>query len=153
MLVVQTDSEAKTLDLGKKLAGLLKAGDVICLSGDLGSGKTVFVRGIARGLEVEAEVTSPTFSILNVYQAIVPVYHFDLYRLENPEELFDIGFDEYVGTDGIALIEWADKFPGNIPDEYLMVEISTKSEHSRCVNFVPYGSRYQKICKELKKIC
>ena len=104
--MVITKNAAETRELGKRLAEQLKAGDVVLLEGELGAGKSELARGIARGLEVSETVTSPSFTILNVYESgRIPLYHFDWYRLESSGELYELGMDEYLGGDGIALIE------------------------------------------------
>ena len=101
-----TNSATETRTLGERLAGKLKAGDVILLEGELGAGKSELARGTARGLGVTETVTSPSFTILNVYESgRIPLYHFDWYRLESSEELDELGMDEYQGGDGIALVE------------------------------------------------
>ena len=108
-----TQSVAETRALGEKLARQLRPGDVVLLEGELGAGKSELARGIARGLGVTETVTSPSFTILNVYESgRYPLYHFDWYRLESEEELYELGMDEYLGGDGIALVEW----PGRCPE-------------------------------------
>lgn len=155
MYIFKTNSADETYVFGQQLARLMVIGDVICLTGDLGAGKTVFVQGIADGLGVSEPVTSPTFNILNVYEAKFPVYHFDLYRLEHPGELDNIGFYEYAsGDDGLAIIEWPDKFPEELPDEYLWIDIKKgNSADERLLYFKPRGVRYEQFCKELKDSC
>jgi tRNA threonylcarbamoyladenosine biosynthesis protein TsaE len=155
MLVYKTESPEETFLFGKKLAGLLKAGDVLCLSGDLGAGKTLFTQGLAKGMGVSDEVTSPTFAIMNVYEAKIPIYHFDLYRLDFPDELYDIGFEEYTGRNsaGVAVIEWPDKFPDSLPDQNLWIEIKPgQYTGERLLHIKPSGRDYQKLCEELKAV-
>lgn len=136
-------SPAATRELARRLAEKLAAGDVVLLQGDLAAGKTEFVKGLAAGLGVSEPVTSPTFTLLNIYRGRLPVYHFDLYRLETPEELADIGFSEYLGGDGVAVIEWPDLFPAEMPDEFIRVELSPGPEpDSRSVRIGSRGSRY-----------
>jgi tRNA threonylcarbamoyladenosine biosynthesis protein TsaE len=120
MEIVSTAPE-QSFSFGRQLGQLLQEGSVLCLIGDLGAGKTLLVQGIAQGLGLNEEITSPTFTVMNVYEGTIPVYHFDLYRLESPEQLVDIGFDEYTNAGGIAIIEWPDKFPGFMPDSYLRI--------------------------------
>jgi len=154
MLVYTTENPCATFALGKGLAALLEPGDVICLSGDLGAGKTLFAQGIATGLGVSEGVTSPTYTILQVYDdGRLPIYHFDLYRMEQPDQLFDIGFEEYSRTDGVAIIEWADKFAAQMPDTSLWVELKmTSDEAGRMITMHPKGARYDKLCEELKLV-
>ena len=126
---------AATEALGSLVGQHVKDGDVLCLSGDLGAGKTLFSRGVATALGVQPdEVTSPTFAIMNVYEGSeLEVRHFDLYRLNRPEELEDIGFEEYAGGDGITLIEWAELFAEQLPEEYLQVELRHEGAGRRAV--------------------
>ena len=138
--------------VGKKL----HEGTVVCLDGDLGAGKTLFVQNVAKMLGVEGEVTSPTFNLMNVYEGICRVYHFDLYRLENAAELEDIGFYEYTeDPDGIVFIEWSDKFPEELPDDYLSIRIDRLAEDAaaRCITFRAVGEEYQDDLKELDEFC
>ncbi len=104
-----TENEAETIEVGKKLAGLLKCGDILAITGDLGSGKTALVKGIARGLSIDDYITSPTFTLVHSYRgSSVTLHHFDVYRVSTEDELFDIGFEEYLGSGDICVIEWAD---------------------------------------------
>ena len=114
-LIISHNPE-ETFELGKRVAGELRRGDVLALCGDLGAGKTQFVKGLAAGLGIEAEATSPTFTLIHEYQGgRLPLYHIDLYRLEQPEEALNIGLDEYLDGNGVTAIEWADKFEPLIP--------------------------------------
>ena len=112
-----SNSEAETEALGEALAGRLTAGDVIAFSGDLGAGKTAFTRGLARGLGVTERVTSPTFTIVNEYLGgRLPLFHFDLYRLDSAEELFDIGWEDYLDRGGVCAVEWSENGEGVLED-------------------------------------
>jgi len=114
----------ETLEAARGLAGSLRAGDVIALTGDLGAGKTHFVKGLALGLGSDAEVTSPTFTLIHEYGGgRLPLFHFDLYRLDEAEEVSRIGFDEYLESDGVCVVEWGDKFPELLPLETRWVRI------------------------------
>lgn len=153
MFIFKTASPEQTFAFGRQMAQLVKPGFVLCLQGNLGAGKTLFVQGLAAGLGISEPVTSPTFTILNVYQADLPVYHFDLYRLEQAEELYDIGFYEYTDAGGIAIIEWPDKFTGQLPDEYLWLEIKPGDlPTERVITAKAEGVDYQQVCEELKRI-
>lgn len=145
------DSSA-TEKLGLLLGRHLKDGDVLCLSGDLGAGKTLLSRGIAASLGVEPEaVTSPTFAIMNVYEGReLEVRHFDLYRLNRPEELEDIGFAEYAGGEGVTLIEWAELFSEQLPEEYLQVVLRHEGAGRRAV-LEAHGQRYEQLLEEVEK--
>ena len=114
-MTYESESEQETFSLGVKMGKCAKAGDIYSLNGDLGTGKTVFTAGFAKGLAINTPVCSPTFTILQVYEeGRLPLYHFDVYRIADPEEMFEIGFDEYAFGNGVCLIEW-----GNLIDEIL----------------------------------
>lgn len=119
----KTVSQDETAALGRKLGELLKAGDVVCLIGDLGTGKTAFTKGIAEALGVPGYITSPTFTFVNEYQGRIPMFHFDVYRIGDPEDLFEIGFEEYLERDGIVIIEWADMIKEILPHDYIWIEM------------------------------
>lgn len=137
--------------LGKLLGRFVKSGDVFCLSGDLGAGKTVLCRAIAAAQGVEAgTVTSPTFTIMNVYQGQLEIRHFDLYRLETPEELETIGFEEYAGGEGLTLIEWADNFMEEMPEDSLDIYIEIVPE-GRIVEINSNSEHYDELCWEVGK--
>lgn len=152
---VKTLSPEQTYAFGQRLSSYLADGIVLCLEGDLGAGKTLFVQGIAKGLNVSEEVTSPTFTIMNMYQGDKTIYHFDLYRLELPEELQDIGFYEYTQqTDEVIILEWPDKFPTELPEEYVWITISRGlDEDQRIFDIRLQGVKYKRIYEELKKSC
>ena len=116
-------SEQETEALGAALAQRLHGGDVIAYRGDLGAGKTAFTRGLARGLGCTGRVTSPTFTIVNEYEGEIPLFHFDLYRLGDEEELWDIGWEDYLGRGGVCAVEWSESFPRAIPPEAVTVTI------------------------------
>ena len=121
---VVTHAPQETAALAERLGAAAEAGNVLCLVGDLGAGKTLFTQGFARGLGVTEEVTSPTFALMNQYCGRLPVTHFDLYRLEREEELDEIGFYEFAEpSGGVVLIEWADKFPDALPKPHIRLEI------------------------------
>lgn len=143
---------AATEALGRLLGKHAQDGDVLCLSGDLGAGKTLLSRGVAAALGVEPdEVTSPTFAIMNVYEGReLEVRHFDLYRLNRPEELEDIGFAEYAGGEGVTLIEWAELFSEQLPEEYLQVELRHEGAGRRVV-LTAQGERYERLLKEVEE--
>lgn len=104
-----SNSVAETEQLGEKIVQQLGSGTVIAFTGDLGAGKTAFVRGMARGLGVSERVTSPTFTIVNEYEGVRPLFHFDLYRLNDADELFDIGWEDYLARGGICAVEWSER--------------------------------------------
>lgn len=152
MFSVITTSQEQTWRTGELLGARLNAGDTVCLYGELGAGKTSFSYGIALGLEVDEKyITSPTFTFVNEYEGRVPFYHIDLYRLEDPDELENIGFDEYIDSDGVTVIEWAERAENELPVERLSVYLSSVDEHSREIGFLAEGERYEKLLEELKQ--
>lgn len=156
MFKFKSDAPARTAELARRLAGVLRPGTVICLDGDLGAGKTLFVQNLAAGLGVQGEVTSPTFNLMNLYEdGRLPLVHFDLYRLEQEYELDEIGFYDYVeNPDGLVLIEWAEKFPECLPEDHIALQIQrTDVENERVLVFSLAGSALQDVYKEMEKLC
>lgn len=125
-------SAEETIARGVEIGKNLQPGSVLCLVGDLGAGKTTFVKGVAKSLGIsEREVSSPTFSYLNIYKGKIPIYHFDLYRLRSAEEFCALGFDEYLRGDGISCIEWAEKIAHLVPPGTLTIKFSHEDENRR----------------------
>ncbi len=146
----ETRDPKQTLRLGVRLAELLAPGDLLCLEGDLGSGKTTLVKGIAKGLWVEAnKVNSPTFVLMNIYEGKLPLYHFDLYRLDDPKEILRLDYEEYFFGEGVSLVEWADKLGPYKPLEYLDIKLAHTGENSRSITLTPIGERYARWLKAL----
>ena len=107
-MIFETNNEKETFQIGKELGEKAQPGQIFCLNGDLGVGKTVFTKGFAKGLEIEEEVNSPTFTIVQVYdEGRMPLYHFDVYRIGDPEEMYEIGFEDYFYGQGVCLVEWS----------------------------------------------
>jgi tRNA threonylcarbamoyladenosine biosynthesis protein TsaE len=131
--VYETASPDETMHIGRSLGEGLQPADTILLIGDLGAGKTCFIQGLCAGLGVQEAVTSPTFTLINEYEGRLPVAHFDLYRLDDPESVLNLGFDEYVDSGRICLIEWADKFLEIMPAEAIEVEIEIGEGEERRV--------------------
>jgi len=126
---IQTNSEAETVALGEELARRLSPGSVVAFFGDLGTGKTHFIKGVCKGLGVVEHVASPTFTILNEYRGrMLNVYHFDFYRIESPLEAREIGLQEYLRGDGVCLIEWADRIRELLPPERIDVHLQLGSQ-------------------------
>jgi len=151
---VLTKGAAQTRELGKKLGGLLVPGDIVALVGGLGAGKTVLVQGMAAGLGIEGYVISPTYLIIREYGERVPLYHMDAYRLSGPEEMEELGYEEYFFGSGVTAIEWADRILALLPREYLRIDVGlTKGgeDGDRCLAFTPYGERYEVLLKELER--
>lgn len=146
------NSVEETTSLGVSLGKLLKAGDIICLTGDLGTGKTHITKGIAKGLSIDEYITSPTFTIVNEYDSgRLKLNHFDVYRVSDPDEIYAIGFDDYIFSDAVSIIEWANYIEDILPKEYLHIHLEKdldKGEDFRKITLKPYGERYNYI-KEL----
>lgn len=127
---ISTD-EDKTRDIGKQLAEKLVSGDVVVMKGALGVGKSVFVRGVIEQLGVTDVIPSPTFTIVNEYMGKFKIFHFDLYRINDPFELYETGFEEYIYSDGITFIEWPEKAGELLPEQYYCVEIEITEDDNR----------------------
>lgn len=148
-----SQSPEETKNLGKKLGKLLQEGDLLALNGDLGAGKTCLIQGIAVGLNSRDHVSSPSFSIIKEYSGDKPIYHFDLYRLTQPEELETLGYEEYFYGNGVTLIEWAEKIEYYLPESRLLIEIKMGDHYlSRKIVFEPSGKRYLQIMEDIKDI-
>lgn len=148
-----SESPEATWSVGEFVGKRLKAGMVLCLTGDLGAGKTLFTKGVAAGLGVKADVTSPSFTLMNLYDGRLPVVHFDLYRLDDEGDLDEIGFYEYTDEPvGVAIIEWADKFPEALPPHHLSVVLSPgKNLEERRLSFTARGDGYEGILAALEE--
>jgi tRNA threonylcarbamoyladenosine biosynthesis protein TsaE len=144
---IQTSSAIETQALAKRLAKQLIPGDVITLEGDLGAGKTTFTQGLAEGLGIVGVINSPTFTIIKEYHGEIPMYHMDVYRLE--DEFEELGFDEYFYGDGITVVEWASRIRSALPDKLLEIEIRRLGEDQREVMLFPKGEHFMAICEEL----
>jgi len=144
--VISTKLE-DTQFFSKRLASFLQPGDVITLEGDLGAGKTAFTKGLAVGLGIQKNVNSPTFTIIKEYQGEMPLYHMDVYRLEDSYE--DLGFEEYFNGNGVTVIEWAHLIEEQLPKERLNIFIYHQANNSRKLIIKPIGERYEQLCKEI----
>jgi tRNA threonylcarbamoyladenosine biosynthesis protein TsaE len=147
---IVTDSPEDTQRLGEELGRQAQPGDVFLLSGELGAGKTCLTQGIAWGLEIEGYATSPSFVIMNQYRGRLPMYHIDLYRLEDIDEVIDLGLDDYLYGNGVCVVEWADRAMDVLPPEHLLVKISSLTDSSREFVMQPSGERYKELLSRLK---
>lgn len=137
LMDVESTRPMDTFKFGEILGGKAKPGMVVCLSGDLGTGKTVFAKGFGRGLGITEPVVSPTFTIVSEYrEGRLPLFHFDTYRIEDPDEMYEVGLDEYLYGEGVCLIEWPEMIEDLLTDEYLLVTIEKNPEK---------GEDYRKI--------
>lgn len=136
-----TTSAKETRALGARLANSLRPGDVLLLFGDMGAGKSELTRGIASGLGIGGPVSSPSFTILQVYEdGRIPLYHFDWYRMESVEELYELGMEEYLGGDGVAVVEWPTRCPEAIPESYLEITLTPLDEGTREIAWRSVGA-------------
>jgi tRNA threonylcarbamoyladenosine biosynthesis protein TsaE len=149
---VVTGSPQQTRTWGGQLAKLLEGGEIVGLTGDLGTGKTCFVRGMAEGLEVgkEAWIRSPTFTLINEYQGRLPIYHIDLYRVGGGEEMEGLNLREYLYSDGVSVVEWFEHFPADAVEEYLELKLAHAGANKRQLTFTPHGLRYEDIIERLR---
>jgi len=146
-----SQSVKDTLKMGRIIAKNLKKGDILCLFGQLGSGKTVLTKGIASGLGIKKErIISPSFVLIREYaQGKLLLYHFDLYRLKEPKDIFNLGYEEYLYNNGITVIEWADRLKYFLPSEFLKIELCLKQGSQRLLKFQAIGRRYQDLLDKI----
>jgi tRNA threonylcarbamoyladenosine biosynthesis protein TsaE len=147
--VFESKSPADTKRLGRRLAGLLRPGDVLLLQGELGAGKTCFAQGIGAGLHVAEAVKSSSFVLVNEYHGRLHVYHADLFRLEDPHQVFELALEE-TAEDGLLLVEWPDRAPQELPPEHLLVRFETTGDRSRRITLEPHGERYAALIQQLE---
>lgn len=152
--ILKSNSVSETFSLGKRMGTLVEPGDVLCVSGELGTGKTVLAKGVADGLGISEDVTSPTFTLVNEYLGRLPFYHIDVYRLGSPLEMADLGYEEYFFGAGVTLVEWAERVTEILPPERLEINIRNVpgQENAREINFFARGERYCRLLEELKKL-
>ena len=139
-------SEEETIALAQNIESEKFPNMVICLNGDLGSGKTLFTKGFAHGLGID-EITSPTFTIIKEYQGELMLYHMDVYRLEDSNE--NIGIEEYFDRGGVTIIEWSDMIKNILPEERLEIKFVITGDNTRKIILTPYGEKYKNICEEV----
>ena len=143
-----TKTREETISLGEKLGKLLPANSILAMNGDLAAGKTTFTKGIGIGLDIKQVINSPTFNILKIYEGSKTLYHIDAYRLE--ENPYDLGFEEYMDDDGIMVIEWFDYMKDMISNDYLELKFKYIDDETREIEFIPHGSKYDDVLKELE---
>ncbi len=150
MLKINSMCDKDTKNWGYKLGKLFTKGDVICLSGDLGAGKTSLTQGIAKGLGVDDYVTSPTYTLINEYKGRYPVYHFDVYRINDIDEVYELGYEEYLYSDGVIVIEWASIIKEILPENRLDINIKRGNDlNYREIYIEAKGKRYKEIINSL----
>jgi tRNA threonylcarbamoyladenosine biosynthesis protein TsaE len=149
-LSFESRSPAETRRLGRDFAAHLRPGDVLLLQGELGAGKTCFSQGIGAGLRVKEPVKSSSFVLVNEYSGRLHVYHADLFRLEDPREVFELGLEENA-AEGLLLVEWPDRAPREMPPEHLLVRFDVTGRASRRITCEPHGARYESLLRDLAK--
>lgn len=150
MFVTESKSAKETIQIGKKIGKQLKGGDIIALSGELGTGKTQLIKGIAEGIGVinSRYVRSPSFTFINEYNGKIKLYHIDLYRLKDEKEALELGLEEiFFGQNGATVIEWADKIPSLLPNELLLIKLKYTGKSTRSIEIVAKGKRYEEVLK------
>lgn len=150
-MMVYSKSPSETIRIGKAIGGRLQPGDVVALIGELGAGKTQFIKGLSQGAGVErsAYVSSPSFTLIREYKGKMPFYHIDLYRLEEEKDAEELGLDEFFHGEGITAIEWADRISSLLPGEFLRIQIHDAGKQTRSIELVAKGKRYQALLKTL----
>jgi len=148
---VISKSVNETIKIGKIIAKNLKSGDIICLFGELGTGKTTLVKGIAWGLRIKKEkVVSPTFVLIREHhRGTLPLYHFDLYRLKSTASILELGYEEYFYDEGVTVIEWADRLKYLLPQEFLKIQLSIRKDAQRLLKLTAKGSRYKELLRKI----
>ena len=163
MLKIISHSERETLKLGEKIVRFLVGGDIVCLFGTLGAGKTILVKGMAKGLGIsQDEVISPSFVLIREYLPAerctcsikrtkhkIALYHLDLYRLRNPKDILKLGYEEYLYNQGICVIEWAQRMRGFLPSEFLKIELEIKGRTKRVIRLIANSERYRNVLRKL----
>lgn len=145
---ITTNREEETIEIAQNIESEKFPNMVICLVGDLGSGKTIFTKGFAEALGIEENITSPTFNIIKEYKTgEMNLYHMDLYRLEG--DVRNLGIEEYFEQDGVVIIEWADMIEEHLPDERLEIKFKVIDEDTRVLIFKPYGTKYEELCEAI----
>src|SRR5665648_37211 len=149
---INLNNMSDTIKFGEKLGKLLKTGDIICLNGDLGAGKTTLSKSVGEGLGIREYITSPTFILINEYEGRLPLYHFDVYRLNSYEEVEELGAEDYFYGNGVCLIEWAEKISEDLPENRLEIWINrAESDEARVLEMQAFGERYKTLLKEIVK--
>lgn len=142
---ITTHNEEETMELAENFESEKFPNMIICLQGDLGSGKTIFTKGIAKALGIDENITSPTFNIIKEYEGELPLYHMDLYRLEDASS--DIGIEDYFTKNGVVVIEWADIIKDKLPEERLDINIKIVNDEIRILYITPHGKQYEDLCE------
>lgn len=147
---ILSESVSDTLKIGRKISAHLRSSDIICLFGQLGSGKTVLTKGIACGLGINPDkIISPTFVLIRQHEGRLSFFHFDLYRLKSLNDILALGYEEYFYSGAVTVVEWADRLGYLMPKEFLKVELTTKGKEGRLIKFSAFGSRYKDLLRKI----
>jgi tRNA threonylcarbamoyladenosine biosynthesis protein TsaE len=154
-MIIKIETERQMAAFGLAIGKILEAGDLIGLTGDLGAGKTTLTKAIAHGMGIEDYITSPTFTIVNEYEGRLPLYHFDVYRISDEEEMFDIGYEEYFFAKAACVVEWANLIPSLMPEETLWLDLrlGTENPEQRLIHLTyetHWAKRVEHLLKELE---
>jgi tRNA threonylcarbamoyladenosine biosynthesis protein TsaE len=151
-VVIQTKNTSETIRLGKRIGEHLRPGDVVALAGELGTGKTQLIKGVAAGVGIgkPTYVTSPSFTLINEYTGKIPFYHIDLYRLKSEKEAEELGLEELFQSKGITVVEWADKIPSLLPNEILWINIHYTGKYTRSLEILGKGKRYLNLVDQIQ---
>lgn len=148
---IKVNNLQDTKKIGKIISRCLEKGTVLCLDGDLGAGKTAITQFIAKEFGVKEYITSPTFNIIKEYEGRLPFYHMDVYRIESEDDMYDLGYDEYIYSEGVTVIEWSENIRTILPDERIDIKIDRIDDNKRIMTIEGKGVVYEKITEELKK--
>jgi tRNA threonylcarbamoyladenosine biosynthesis protein TsaE len=150
-VVLQTKNTSETVRIGKWIGSHLRTADIVALAGDLGAGKTHFIKGLAAGIGIEkpSRISSPSYVLIHEYPGKLALFHIDLFRLETESEAEELGLEEYFGGRGVTAIEWADRIPSLLPKEILWVHIRYTGKQTRSIEIVGRGERYEALVKKL----
>ncbi len=147
---IKVNNLQDTEKIGKIISRCLEKGTVLCLGGDLGAGKTAITQFIAKEFGVKEYITSPTFNIIKEYEGRLPFYHMDVYRIESEDDMYDLGYDEYIYSEGVTVIEWSENIRGILPDERIDIKIDRIDDNKRIMTIEGNGVVYEKITEELR---
>ena len=149
LLQFKTKNAEETEQLGLKIGKLLRGGELIAMTGDLGAGKTTLSKALARGLEIDDYITSPTFTIVNEYSGRVKLFHFDVYRIADIEEMYDLGYEEYFYSDGVCIVEWSNLISEILPENRINLDITYLDENKREITISGTGEKFDSLVKGL----
>lgn len=149
MLEFKTNNAGETEKLGRLIGEALRGGEIIAMTGDLGAGKTTMTKSLAKGLDIDEHITSPTFTIVNEYEGRLKLFHFDVYRIGDVEEMYDLGFEEYIYSGGVCIIEWSNLIEEILPEDTINIQILYLDDNKRQIKISGKGKKFDNLEKEL----